>query len=123
MEQNEEKSRKLSAREIEAYLQKMKKSHYSGDVMELVKEMCIRDRQRGLITCMRSINEQCVRQLNGEVDESDIQAVMRMERSGLNGDYTRIIENEVRTFMGQIYHYIREHGYNLQTCLLYTSHL
>ena len=71
--------------------------------------------QRGLITCMRSINEQCVRQLNGEVDESDIQAVMRMERSGLNGDYTRIIENEVRTFMGQIYHSIREHGYNLQT--------
>ena len=40
---------------------------------------------------------------------------MRMERSGLNGDYTRIIENEVRTFMGQIYHSIREHGYNLQT--------
>lgn len=38
MEQNEEKSRKLSAREIEAYLQKMKKSHYSGDVMELVKD-------------------------------------------------------------------------------------
>ena len=38
MEQNEKKSRKLSAREIEAYLQKMKKSHYSGDVMELVKD-------------------------------------------------------------------------------------
>lgn len=38
MEQNEEKSRKLSAREIEAYLQKMKKSYYSGDVMELVKD-------------------------------------------------------------------------------------
>ena len=38
MEQNEEKSRKLNAREIEAYLQKMKKSHYSGDVMELVKD-------------------------------------------------------------------------------------
>ena len=26
--------------------------------------------QRGLITCMRSINEQCVRPLNGEVEES-----------------------------------------------------
>ena len=38
MEQNEEKNRKLNAREIEAYLQKMKKSHYSGDVMELVKD-------------------------------------------------------------------------------------
>ena len=38
MEQNEEKKRKLNAREIEAYLQKMRKSHYSGDVMELVKD-------------------------------------------------------------------------------------
>lgn len=27
---------------------------------------------KGLITCMRSINEQCVRQLNGELDESEI---------------------------------------------------
>ena len=27
---------------------------------------------KGLITCMRSINEQCVRQLNGEVDESEM---------------------------------------------------
>ena len=32
---------------------------------------------KGLITCMRSINEQCVRQLNGEVDESEIQNIMR----------------------------------------------
>ena len=38
MEQNEEKNRKLNAREIEAYLQKMRKSHYSGEVMELVKD-------------------------------------------------------------------------------------
>ena len=38
MEQNEEKNRKLNAREIEAYLQKMKKSHCNGEVMELVKD-------------------------------------------------------------------------------------
>ena len=31
---------------------------------------------KGLITCMRSINEQCVRQLNGEVDESEIDDVI-----------------------------------------------
>ena len=37
--------------------------------------MC--DDSKGLITCMRSINEQCVRQLNGEVDESEIQNIMR----------------------------------------------
>ena len=34
---------------------------------------------KGLITCMRSINEQCVRQLNGEVDESEIQDTNEVE--------------------------------------------
>ena len=38
---------------------------------------------KGLITCMRSINEQCVRQLNGEVDESEIQNIMRYGRSDI----------------------------------------
>ncbi len=32
---------------------------------------------KGLITCIRSINEKCVRQLNGEVDEAEIQQFMR----------------------------------------------
>ena len=49
------------------------------------------------------------------VDEEPDEPRCSMLQRGLNGDYTRIIENEVRTFMGQIYHSIREHGYNLQT--------
>ena len=49
------------------------------------------------------------------VDEEPDEPRCSTLQRGLNGDYTRIIENEVRTFMGQIYHSIREHGYNLQT--------
>ena len=36
---------------------------------------------------MRSINEQCVRQLNGEVDESEIQNIMRYGRSDIDDEY------------------------------------
>ena len=51
---------------------------------------------RGLITCMRSINEQCVRQLNGEVDETEIQNIMRYGRSDIDDEYLAIIKAEKR---------------------------
>lgn len=70
---------------------------------------------RGLITCMRSINEQCVRQLNGEVDEAEIQNIMRYGRSDLDGDYFQIIRTEIETFVEKVYNSIREYGYNLNT--------
>ena len=47
-------------------------------------------------TCMRSINEQCVRQLNGEVDESEIQNIMRYGRSDIDDEYFAIIKAEGR---------------------------
>ena len=50
---------------------------------------------KGLITCMRSINEQCVRQLNGEVDESEIQNIMRYGRSDIDDEYFAIIKAEM----------------------------
>ena len=62
---------------------------------------------KGLITCMRSINEQCVRQLNGEVDESEIQNIMRYGRA--------IIKSEIEDFVEKVYNSIREFGYNLKT--------
>ena len=37
--------------------------------------------EMGLITCMRTINEECVRKLNGEITESDIQYIMRTGES------------------------------------------
>ena len=47
-------------------------------------------------TDMRSINEQCVRQLNGEVDESEIQNIMRYGRSDIDDEYFAIIKAEIR---------------------------
>lgn len=39
--------------------------------------------QQGLITCMRSVNDQCVRQLGAGIDESEIQHIMR---NGISSD-------------------------------------
>lgn len=70
---------------------------------------------RGLITCMRSINEQCVRRLNGEVDETDIQYFMRYGRSDLDEAYVSIMRDETDSFVEKVYNSIREYGYNLNT--------
>jgi plasmid segregation protein ParM len=70
---------------------------------------------RGLITCMRAINEQCVRKLNGEVDESEIQRVMRDGQSDIDDSYQAIIKAETESFVEKLHNSIREHGYNLQT--------
>ena len=70
---------------------------------------------RGLITCMRSINEQCVRQLNGEVDEIEIQNTMRYGRADLDDAYCQIIKAETEDFAQKVYNSIREYGYNLKT--------
>ena len=70
---------------------------------------------RGLITCIRSINEQCVRQLNGEVDESEIQRFMRFGTADMDERYLKIIKAEVINFVDKVYNSIREYGYNLAT--------
>ena len=74
---------------------------------------------KGLITCMRSINEQCVRQLNGEVDESEIQNIMRYGRSDIDDEYFAIIKAEIEDFVDKVYNSIREFGYNLKTTRMY----
>jgi plasmid segregation protein ParM len=64
---------------------------------------------------MRSINEQCVRQLNGEVDESEIQNIMRYVRSDIDNEYYQIIRTEIEDFVEKVFNSIREYGYNLKT--------
>ena len=66
-------------------------------------------------TDMRSINEQCVRQLNGEVDETEIQNIMRYGRSDIDDEYLAIIKAEIEDFVEKVYNSIREFGYNLKT--------
>lgn len=63
---------------------------------------------KGLITCMRSINEQSVRLLNGEIDESEIQQVMRFGKSNLEDDYEQIMKKEIETFADYVYNLIGE---------------
>ena len=70
---------------------------------------------KGLITCMRTINEQCVRQLNGELDESFIQDIMRFGRCEIDRKYYDIAKAEIEVFCEKVYNSIREYGYNLST--------
>lgn len=70
---------------------------------------------RGLITCMRNINEQCVRQFNGEIDETEIQNIMRYGMSDIDEKYLAIAKAELETFVEMVYSSIREYGYNLNT--------
>lgn len=70
---------------------------------------------KGLITCMRTINEQCVRQLNGELDESYIQEIMRTGRCEIDRKYYDIAKAEIEAFCERVYNSIRKYGYNLST--------
>ena len=70
---------------------------------------------KGLITCMRTINEQCVRQLNGELDESIIQDIMRFGRCEIDKKYYEIAKAEIEAFREKVHNSIREYGYNLST--------
>ena len=44
---------------------------------------------------MRTINEKCVRQLNGELDESYIQEIMRTGRCEIDRKYYDIAKAEI----------------------------
>lgn len=70
---------------------------------------------KGLITCMRAINEQCIRQLGGQVTESDIQEVMMYGRSDIASKYLEIIQEGITEFARSIYFTLKEYGYNLET--------
>ena len=70
---------------------------------------------KGLITCMRTINEQCVRQLNGELDESYIEGIMRTGKCEIDRKYYEIAKTEIEAFCERVYNSIREYGYNLST--------
>ena len=67
----------------------------------------------GIITCIQQINKECVRQLNAEVDEYDIQKIMVSGGEGLPEKYREIIVKKIRGYCQQIYHNIRELGYNM----------
>ena len=67
----------------------------------------------GIITCIQQINKECVRQLNEEVDEYDIQNVMMNGAEHLPLEYQRIIVSEIEAYCQKVFHYIKELGYNM----------
>lgn len=71
--------------------------------------------QKGLITCMRAINEQCVRQLGGQVTEADMQEIMMYGRSDIAPKYLEIIQEGITEFARSVYFTLKEYGYNLET--------
>lgn len=71
---------------------------------------------KGLITCMRSINEKCVRLFNGEIDETELQNMMRYGKEyAKDEEYHNVAVEEIEAFAERVYNSIREYGYNLKT--------
>ncbi|SCP99694.1 ParM/StbA family protein, partial [Anaerobium acetethylicum] len=67
------------------------------DIMPIINKspdesQCITAPQ-GLISCMREINKQCVRMFGGEIDESEIQQVMRYGNSDMDEKYLEVIKS------------------------------
>lgn len=69
----------------------------------------------GLLTCMRTIKDECIRQLNGTIEESDIKQVMMYGKSDIDSRYYAIIETEIKRFVTEISNKLIEYGYNLET--------
>lgn len=75
---------------------------------------CITIRE-GLIKCMRTINEECMRQYGKELSEEDIQEIMRTgKHDKLPQKYLTIVEECLRAYVDKVYNILLEHGYNLE---------
>lgn len=90
---------------------------WTVDIMPIVNGLpdesaCV-TQPHGIITCIQQINKECVRQLNADMDEYDIQKVMANGGGGLPKKYHDIIIKEIHAYCQQIYHNIRELGYNM----------
>ena len=89
------------------------------DIMPIINKspdesQCITAPQ-GLISCMREVNKQCVRMFGGEIDESEIQQVMRYGNSDMDEKYLEVIKSSLVHFSKEVYNRIMEHGFNLGT--------
>ena len=73
---------------------------------------CITIKQ-GLIKCMRKINEESVRLYGQELEEGDMQEVMRTGKGRLPEKYLAIIEECLKDYADRVYNILIEHGYNL----------
>lgn len=86
------------------------------DIMPIINQMpdeanC-KTIPRGLITCIRDINDKMVRVMNGEVPENMIEEVMRYGTASLGKPYLDIITRKLMEFTERIYNTLKELGFN-----------
>lgn len=70
---------------------------------------------QGLITCMRNINKQCVRQLGEKIDEEIIQEYMISKKCQLPDEYIQIMDAEISSFTEMVVNSLREEQYSIKT--------
>ena len=73
---------------------------WTVDLMPIINQspdesVCV-TKNSGIITCIQQINKECVRKLNSEVDEYDIQQVMLNGADDLPDQYKDIMREETR---------------------------
>lgn len=74
---------------------------------------CITIRE-GLIKCMRTINEECMRLYGRELSEENIQEVMMAGKNDkLPKKYLSIVEECLKNYVEKVYNILLEHGYTI----------
>lgn len=72
-------------------------------------------RPMGLITCMHSINKECVAKFNSEIDEAELEYIMRTGRCEMDDRYKDVIESELKKFADKVWNTLRE--FNINTAI------
>ena len=70
---------------------------------------------QGIITCMRAINKECMRQFGEQIDESEITDYMITRKTMLPESYQKIIDIEFKRFVHMILGSLREEQVSLMT--------
>ncbi|MCR5226983.1 MAG: ParM/StbA family protein [Eubacterium sp.] len=71
--------------------------------------------QQGIITCMRNINKECVRQFGEGIDEELIKEYMVTKKSMLPETYIQVMNQEIKSFLTMVVNSLREEKYSLKT--------
>ena len=70
---------------------------------------------QGIITCIRSINKECMRRFGEQIDESEITKYMIHKETMLPCDYKEVMNREFEHFIEMIFGSLREEQYSLIT--------
>lgn len=86
------------------------------DIMPIINQMPDEDNcktiPRGLITCIRDINDEMVRVMNGEMPENMSEEVMRYGTASIEKLYLDIITRKLTEFAERVCNTLKELGFN-----------